>query len=469
VRAPGAQQFGRPQPGEVVRKTKHVDLPLPVFVGQTAGYLGASDQFDWGDTLAVTPWVLASRYGTCQLDTLSFFCRDPQGGQVRLSLWTDDGGTPPNSKPGTLIAETAAHTLTQGWNHVPPITRPFIAPQRLWIGVNLSSDSIRFQARLGSERGNSVRYVAHSFGAAPGTWPGGDTRIADQNWCAYATLSSQTRTRPPDPPAPQMPPAIAGLGYHLVFQDEFDWFDRRHWTNQVHWDGCAQEDAQFCENSILKLVSRQTDGYDHAGGNYYVNGWPNNYIDTLGVPGLDTLRYGYYECRMRSTDPNASYPACRLIESDWEKSEGDVGTCPTPELDVVELWGNDWPNAYSGTVHSNTAGGESGSPGPCSGSGFNVQSPDSFNGDVGFPTIGQWHTYAALWEPDHCTWYVNDVEMYDLAIGAGTDWASFDGANMHVICYIWPWQGGELSGPPTPGVTAAEVVSEFDWVRVWQL
>ena len=413
--------------------------PLPVTLGQASGYPAiATGETGNDNALLASRWVLESRYGDVKVNALQAYFQN-QAGSVRLGLYTDS-----SNLPGSLVVAAPEVAVVNGRTRSAIASPPTISPGAYWLVAALSSSTVGIGSRSGFQ-GQLSRYLTRTYQALPASWPGGGSS-QDLHRCIFAECEATTLTKPSDPAAPSAPSPIAGQGYSLVFRDEFEWLDRDKWTNMVWYDQPGRPDCQYVDSSVLHIVAKQADG------------WPNHTMDTLGFRNFNT---GYFECRMRDTGSRASFPAFWLFSDDWAMTSNCGAGDRAAELDVVELWGSQFPNVLSNTAHSDSAN-------VCT---ANNQGPlDSFN-DVGIPTVATWRTYGMKWTPTALTWYLDNVETNSLPIGAGTDWTTYD-RPMHVILYTWPDRGFTIDGQqwpmPTPGVDPAEIHAEFDWVRVWQ-
>ena len=438
-RSVAARPVGR-SAAPVIRATASSGQALPVILGQRAGYSEiASGETGNGNAMLASRWMLESRYGSSVTMTkLGAYVQNPVG-SLRLGVYTDSAGA-----PGTLIAEATEMTsLVAGFNEANVTWTPS-TNTAYWLVAHPSSNSLGIGTRTGFQVQQS-RFVSRTYGALPASFPGGSSQ-QDLNRCIYAVGTSNTVTKPADPAAPSAPSPIAGQGYSLVFSDEFTYLDRTKWTNQVWWDGPGRPDTQYVEDGVLHCVAYESDG------------WPNVTMDTLG---FQSFQRGYFEARMRDTGSRASFPAFWLFSDDWAKRSACGSGDRAAELDVVEIWGNQFPQVVSNTAHSDSAN-------VCT---ANNQGPDDSFQDIGINTVGTWRVYGLKWETNLLTWYVDNVERNSLVIGAGTDWTTFN-RPMHVIVYQWPDRGNTIDGAtwplPTSGVDPSAIHAEFDYVRVWQ-
>ena len=261
----------------------------------------------------------------------------------------------------------------------------------------------------------SVAVLAGCFVVAS-TAPGNGVLARDQRADALAPRPNRT------PPAP-----IARRGYHQVFADEFNAFNRRLWSRSIWYDDPAAPGDIYARKGVLHLVSRRARHY------------PNVSVTTLR---RRHFRRGYFEARMRWTKGNGSWPAFWLFSV--ARAAGDV---PSPEIDVFEGQGSE-PRVFYGTVHRNSS--------DCCGM------PNKQNGNNWQPQrsdlTARFHTYAALWEAKSVTWYLDGRRLMRAPV--------YDTTDNKMFLILDMWTGGWTRDPD--GTTPAELHTEVDWVRVWQ-
>jgi serralysin len=145
-----------------------------------------------------------------------------------------------------------------------------------------------------------------------------------------------------------------------------------------------------------------------------------------------TQTYGYFEMRAQLPAGQGLWPAFWLMPKD--------GSWP-PELDVMEMLGNDPSKIYT-TVHTNQSGGHT----------MATQGADV--GDV----AGGYHTYAVDWEPDTITFYFDGKAIYQTATPSDMHKPMFMIANLAV--------GGSWPGNPD-GSTPFPASMTIDYVHAW--
>lgn len=261
-------------------------------------------------------------------------------------------------------------------------------------------------------------------------------------------------TPPPPPPPPSgEPAAIAGLGYHLAFDDEFTTLDRSVWDDHIWyddapsstWSGFQQVDA----NGVLHLRTSRNFHYndpcsgDHAEDPGACN-WPINTMTTASSG--KTFQYGYFEARMNWTGAAGSWPGFWLYSYGHEQETGSGCDVPAGELDIMEGQGTE-PNVFYGTVHENT--------GPCGNDNQNGNNYQERPSDL----AGGWHTYGMLWTPGHVSWYVDDVKVMD----SDSYYATLD---QPMFLLVQEWTCGWTTCPNSTSPDVLE--NQVDWVHVWQ-
>jgi hypothetical protein len=151
------------------------------------------------------------------------------------------------------------------------------------------------------------------------------------------------------PKKPKPPTAIAGLGYHEVFVDDFDTFDRTVWEDHIWYESSpdpAWQNFQYVSDGVLHLTSRRADKY------------PNNVITTLN---RREFTGGYFEARLKWTGGNGTWPGFWLVSQrhawnpDYPQINGycaqnglPAALCYAAEIDVMEAQGS-FPDRYWAT------------------------------------------------------------------------------------------------------------------------
>jgi beta-glucanase (GH16 family) len=258
------------------------------------------------------------------------------------------------------------------------------------------------------------------------------------------------------------PAPIAGQGYHQVFGDCFDSFDRTKWDNHLWYNpqppaGDVYTDA----GGILHIVSRRSEGYpDHEIASYTEagSGGPRN-----------AWRQGYFEARFKYTDATGAMPAfylqgtaSNIDNPNWPNATQNGATypncpnvpltwCPAAEIDVNEHFPVNGLSDMESTVHRNTGGRW----------GMSDQTRSNYNGlNQSSPDLGaDWHTYAVKWTDTALTFYLDGQQI-------GQQLATFDSTNQQMMMILYMWT--DVYGPGPDASTPNDIETDVDWVRVWQ-
>jgi beta-glucanase (GH16 family) len=244
-------------------------------------------------------------------------------------------------------------------------------------------------------------------------------------------------TAPPSPPPSSEPAPIAGQGYRKVFADEFSTYDSTVWR-KAHWLPAPPADAVWAENGLLNLASRRAQGF------------PDVTLSTRGTsykgPDNRFFRYGYFEGRVKWTPGQGSWPAFWLLSND---AQWGVYCPPTHgEIDMFDNQGT-MPNVQVRGMHSNSWG--------------TCKSNQMFyrEWNTGVDTTQAFHIYSVKWTPDRVCWYFDEAQESCRALdGAFVD-VNQD-MNLNIKSSCGGWTGGCTASSPNV------ILTQFDWVRVWQ-
>lgn len=243
------------------------------------------------------------------------------------------------------------------------------------------------------------------------------------------------------------PSAIGHQAYELVFDEQFDTFDTSVWATHQPWYGEPPAGSVVVENGILTLSSRASDGH------------PSVEVPSLGprtgtsypfYPQARTFQEGYFEVRMRYTHSPHSRPAFWMLGAERAQRFPDLA-CPTlqGEWNIMENFYSPAADQFHAAQHRNT-GGLCGVP----------HELTNFTALVDFD-LSDWHIYGGRWADGQLCASIDNV-----AVGCMTAYDTLaqpmylilsQGAN----CPSWV---GTACNKPVPD----EIVTQFDWVRVWQ-
>ena len=122
----------------------------------------------------------------------------------------------------------------------------------------------------------------------------------DGNNCRASARRTAVSAKEPSQPAPP-PPAIAGQGYTVTFQDQFDSLNLAVWTPHSFWETEVPGSVSV-SNGLLSIANKRSDGYPEA---ISVQSGP----EWNGSPSRYDFMFGYAEARMRFTGGKGSWPA----------------------------------------------------------------------------------------------------------------------------------------------------------------
>ena len=223
-----------------------------------------------------------------------------------------------------------------------------------------------------------------------------------------------------------VPTPIAGLGYSLVYNEQFA--SLSGWTDHIWYEPAPAAGAVSVSGGNLFLKARRTDGYANV---------------TATTYGHRAFRRGYFEARMRWTKGNGAWPAFWMNSNLWVKHQ-----CPpiAGEIDIFEGQGSE-PTVHYGTLHRSVND-------QC---GIPDATNDGFN-NVNIDLTAAFHTYSALWTQNEIVWYLDGQEV--------NRWPTYSSTDQDFFLLLQMWTGGWTHDPDAS--TPAELVTEVDWVRVWQ-
>ena len=280
-----------------------------------------------------------------------------------------------------------------------------------------------------------------------------------------------------------IPEAAKAAGMtNLVFEDDFDSMDTID-IDATHEPGYKwYPDAYGCR--LTRDYITQQDSYIHMGGPQpkayglvtYSNVLDAGYLATCGC---------YLECRMRAAMPTGEYGG---IPAFWtmtlESFRGKEPWTQGSELDVVELFitknkeGVD-QKYFCGSMHHHYR--EQDEAG-----GWKSSYVSNLVNNCGyldqFPFVDDdWHTYAALWEKGHMSWYLDGKLMHSASYKEGElpqyyyrdDPTPLPRANEVYPNLNKPERlGAQTIFDTDKGVvflTSRETYSmDVDWVRIWR-
>ena len=293
------------------------------------------------------------------------------------------------------------------------------------------------------------RFTAENQAKPSHTWNPGTSQVKFSKgsaWYKVEALGVEDEGKypasiPPDPPPPGEPPAIAGQGYHIAFEDQFVTLDVGHqntWSMGI-WYSQPLPDSRhlYLQNGRAQLRS--------------IKGVAPHYpcLTTLHHTGVGgrAWKFGYFEASMRWDAVSGAWPAFWLLSKldRYGQNAPDTPQQWCSELDIFEGYMDSYfgPTGFTGTLHKNT-GGRWGIPDETRG----VSRAEVANMTTGF------HKYAALWTASEVAWFFDDVELARVPAFASTAQDMFLILTMQYANHV-------PMGADTMNL-------EVDWVKVWQ-
>jgi beta-glucanase (GH16 family) len=382
---------------------------------------------------------------------------DLRGGSTRI-------GDPPSYDVGAQ-SETPANLIADGR---PPVLRRSTA---LSFGAVVAVVVSLGVGAAGAALAPSLLSALQSVNSSPNQSGVFDNRQKAYNQALYDALQALDRrvtsledpSQPPPPPPPAGEPApIAGQGYTKRFEDNFDGvaLDTAKWSDHSFWRTAEPAPSGVAvSNGTVKITnSANTPGADCEQSrpcSVDIASGP----EWGGSPSKYDFTYGYVEARMKFTGGRGSWPAFWLApvsQADW----ANWPNCPRRdaagnllgmnyELDILEGQGDE-PTTFYGTQHRNTNS-------PCG-----MADDNSRHAITNVPGLyDQFHVFAVKWTAQQVAWYVDDVQQ-------GQATATWDTGHqrMYIILsmYVCGWDSTNSCTSATPN----NLITEVDWVRVWQ-
>lgn len=239
-------------------------------------------------------------------------------------------------------------------------------------------------------------------------------------------------------------------GYNLVWEDNFDTFNRDDWNVELHEPGWVNNELQeyvdsedniYVENG--KLVLKPIKNADGT----YTSGRVN-------TQGKHDFTYGYYEASIKMPAGKGFLPAFWMMPTD-ENIYGQWPRCG--EIDIAEVLGDATKQAY-GTIHY-------GNP--------HNESQGEYTLKNGTDFSKEFHTYAVDWKPGEIIWYIDGniyyraKDWYSATEGLGevTFPAPFD-QPFYIILNLAV--GGNWPGDPDASTDFDAASMQIDYVKVYQ-
>jgi beta-glucanase (GH16 family) len=251
----------------------------------------------------------------------------------------------------------------------------------------------------------------------------------------------------PAPPPSTPPQALPPAGYALAFEDQFDGnaLDTTSWNalSEPRIDAVSTPDAVTVSGGVLDITTYTQGGVHRTG--------------FLTTEGKFSLRYGYFEAKIRFNDSPGSWCAFWLTSPTVGTPLGDPGKAGV-EIDVVEHRVTDqggW-DALADMVALNLN--------------WDGYDENKKNEQRVLPLPGgarvqhEWHTYGVLWTAQGYTFYVDGVALWSTSSAI-----SNIPEELRLTCEVD--DGGWAGFVPKGGYgarAASTTRMEVDWVRAWR-
>jgi len=259
---------------------------------------------------------------------------------------------------------------------------------------------------------------------------------------------------PPGEPAP-----IAGQGYELVFEDDFEGTS----LNTDVWVPPPAHGTSFAEgkisvaDSILTVTADQSDPIRD-----YVELWSLGPQSPIGngyprYPNAKVWQEGYFEVRCRVTDDPWTKLALWMFSLEDKNSYGVTRpfNALNAEWDMVENGIRNWEgtSGYANVSHVSPRHRNTNSP-------AGIPNVTTFYiGPVG-TDLCNWHVWSGKWTSTFLGTYLDGVLQGSHPAGPYDTFAQ----PMPFILGSYPTPGAPLGNPAKP----AAIVTDYDYFRVWQ-
>ncbi len=246
---------------------------------------------------------------------------------------------------------------------------------------------------------------------------------------ATLPVPTWTATTPRSTPPTESAPVRARE--RLVFDEEFNGstLDTEKWNTRYWWGRTNSPEAQYYAPDAFELhegVLRIQGERRSMQGLEYTSG-------LIASDGKFQFKYGYFEMRGRLPAGKGLWPAFWLLAENRRSNA---------EIDIMELLG-DIPKRMYMTLHYRDSQGQR------SEAGATFEGPD-FSGDF--------HIFAAEWNADAVTWYVDGIQRFQVTHDVPQE-------PMYLIANLAI--GGKWPGYPDD-TTRLPAFFDIDYIRVYQ-
>ena len=242
---------------------------------------------------------------------------------------------------------------------------------------------------------------------------------------------------------------LSNDGYELVFADEFN-LPNGSQPDSTKWKRCRRNPSRWA-----RWISDSKDVVYIKNGKLVCRAIPNEDLkaDTarmltgaIETMGLYEIKYGKVEVKMRTNLKSGNSPAA------WIRNDPSRHKLYS-EIDIVEAFGKKKETVH--TIHSQ----------------YTVNTPKHKEKNMfrHQTDVTKWHVYGITWTPTEVIWTIdgNETGRYRKSIDptmlAKDQWTFYQPMFIRLnqsVC------NGSIAGFPD---TKAIYVTEFDWIRVYQL
>ena len=285
-----------------------------------------------------------------------------------------------------------------------------------------------------------------------------------------------------------IPAAAEAAGFtNLVFADDFDSYDT------IDFSGEGKEGYNWYTDRPYGMTTLTKDDMQIKDSVLFMQ--PEICPSAIGMTTFSTkgktgfvMKYGYAEARIRADEPVGEYdgvPAFWAIGLRDMLKTDVIGWKDCGELDILEIERCVDPesgktrNYYTGTLHHWRRSGELRENGaPVQTCATNLVNALGYNERRWLD--GEWHTYAALWEPGHVSWYLDGKLMHSARYTPDALPEYYYGEEQthlprheeaHPEAAHRTWVGGHsvMDGEEEVVILGCNKnwPMEVDWVRVW--